>query len=185
MSRASNPDAMKQIAYLASALKAPRITECAARLAASAREANWTHEDYLAAVLEREVNARSASGAELRIRAAGLPARKSLDEFDFDLQSPLRAPMANLAAGGYLTEAHNVVLLGPPGTGKTHLATALAIAAAHQGHRVLFASASEWVTRLAEAHQQGQLAKELARLRRYALLVVDLCRVGNYADLSS
>ena len=173
MSRASNPDAMKQIAYLASALNAPRITECAARLAASAREANWTHEDYLAAVLEREVNARSASGAELRIRAAGLPARKSLDEFDFDLQSPLRAPMANLAAGGYLTEAHNVVLLGPPGTGKTHLATALAIAAAHQGHRVLFASASEWVTRLAEAHQQGQLAKELARLRRYALLVVD------------
>ena len=65
------------------------------------------------------------------------------------------------------------MLLGPPGTGKTHLATALAIAAAHQGHRVLFASASEWVTRLAEAHQRGQLAPELTRLRRYSLLVVD------------
>jgi DNA replication protein DnaC len=170
VSRRADVDTTKQIAYLATALKAPRIAECASRLGAQAREANWTHEDYLAAVLEREVNARSASGAQLRIRAAGLPAPKSLDEFDFDLQSALRAPMANLAAGGYLTEGHNVVLLGPPGTGKTHLATALA---AHQGHRVLFASASEWVTRLSEAHQLGQLAPELARLRRYSLLVVD------------
>lgn len=163
----------RQIAYLASALKAPRIAECATRLSAEAREGNWTHEDYLVAVLEREVNARSASGAQLRIRAAGLPARKSLDEFDFELQSALRAPIANLAAGSYLTEARNIVLLGPPGTGKTHLATALAIAAANQGHRVLFASASEWVARLSEAHQQGRLAAELARLRRYSLLVVD------------
>ena len=173
MSRRVDPDTTKQIAYLASALKAPRIAECAARLGAEAREANWSHEDYLAAVLEREVNARAASGSQLRIRAAGLPARKSLDEFDFDLQSALRAPMANLATGGYLSEARNVVLLGPPGTGKTHLATALAIAAANQGHRVLFASANEWVTRLAEAHQHGRLAEELARLRRYSLLVVD------------
>jgi DNA replication protein DnaC len=173
VSRSAELDTSKQLAYLATALKAPRIAECAARLGREAREANWTHEDYLAAVLEREVNARAASGAELRLRAAGLPARKSLDEFDFDLQSPLRAPVANLAAGSYLTEARNVVLLGPPGTGKTHLATALAVAAAHQGHRVLFAPASEWVTRLAEAHGQGQLAKELARLRRYPLLVVD------------
>ncbi len=173
MRRPENNEVTKHLAYLATALRAPRIAECASRLGAQAREANWTHEDYLAAVLEREVNARSASGAALRIRAAGLPAPKSLDEFDFDLQSTLRAPLANLAAGGYLTQGHNVVLLGPPGTGKTHLATALAIAAAHQGHRVLFASASEWVARLAEAHQRGQLAQELARLARYSLLVVD------------
>jgi DNA replication protein DnaC len=173
VSRRDGTESARQIAYLASALKAPRIAECAARLSAQAREANWTHEDYLAAVLEREVNARSASGAQLRIRAAGLPARKSLDEFDFELQGALRAPVANLAAGGYLAEARNVVLLGPPGTGKTHLATALAIAAANQGHRVLFATASEWVARLGEAHQQGRLAQELTRLRRYPLLVVD------------
>ncbi|WP_277985667.1 hypothetical protein [Nocardioides glacieisoli] len=62
--------AVKQITYLSAALKAPRITEAAARLADQARDAGWTHEDYLAAVLEREVSARNASGAQLRIRAA-------------------------------------------------------------------------------------------------------------------
>ena len=70
-------DAAKQITYLAGALKAPRITEAAARLADQARDAGWSFEDYLAAVLEREVSARNASGAELRIKAAGFPARKT------------------------------------------------------------------------------------------------------------
>ena len=71
-------DAAKQIHYLAGALKAPRITEAAARLADQARDAGWSFEDYLAAVLEREVSARNASGAQLRIRAAGsAPSRRS------------------------------------------------------------------------------------------------------------
>ena len=105
-----------------------RITEAAARLADQARDAGWTHEDYLAAVLEREVAARNASGAQLRIRAAGFAARKTLEDFDFDAQPAVRQQIAALASGGFLTEARNVVLLGPPGTGKTHLATAL-------GHR--------------------------------------------------
>lgn len=63
---AASTEALKQITYLAAALKAPRITEAAARLADQARDAGWTHEDYLAAVLEREVSGRNASGAQLR-----------------------------------------------------------------------------------------------------------------------
>jgi DNA replication protein DnaC len=141
-------EALKQLTYLASALKAPRITEAAARLADHARDAGWTHEEYLAAVLDREVAARNASGAQLRIRAAGFPARKTIEEFDWDAQPAVRQQIAALASGGFLTEARNVVLLGPPGTGKTHLATGLGIAAAHHGHRVLFATATDWVTRL-------------------------------------
>jgi DNA replication protein DnaC len=69
----------KQIGYLAAALKAPRIGEAAIRLAGQARDAGWTHEDYLIAVLDREVAARNASGAQLRIRAASFPARKTLE----------------------------------------------------------------------------------------------------------
>src|SRR5215469_17691528 len=119
----SSDDTMKQLRYLAAALKAPRITEAAQRLSDQARDAGWTHEDYLAAVLEREVSARSASGAQLRIRAAGFPARKTLDDFDFDAQPAIRQQIAALASGNFLTEARNIVLLGPPGTGKTHIAT--------------------------------------------------------------
>ena len=150
-------EALKQLTYLASALKAPRITEAAARLADHARDAGWTHEEYLAAVLDREVAARNASGAQLRIRAAGFAARKTIEEFDWDAQPAVRQQIAALASGGFLTEARNVVLLGPPGTGKTHLATGLGIAAAHHGHRVLFATATEWVTRLTDAHRAGRL----------------------------
>jgi DNA replication protein DnaC len=166
-------DTMKQLRYLASALKAPRITEAAGRLAGQARDANWTHEDYLAAVLEREVSARNASGARLRIRAAGFPAAKTLEDFDFGAQPAIRQQIAALASGAFLTEARNIVLLGPPGTGKTHVATGLAIKACQAGHRVLFATATDWVTRLTDAHRQGHLPRELARLRRYGLIIVD------------
>ena len=169
----SSDDTMKQLRYLAGALKAPRITEAAGRLAEQARDANWTHEDYLAAVLEREVSARNASGARLRIRAAGFPAVKTLEDFDFDAQPAIRQQIAALASGAFLTEARNIVLLGPPGTGKTHIVTGLAVKACQAGHRVLFATATDWVTRLTDAHRHGLPPRELARLRRYGLIIVD------------
>lgn len=173
MAAKTTPESIKQIHYLAGALKAPRITETAQRLADQARDAGWTYEDYLAAVLEREVSARNASGAQLRIRAAGFPARKTLEDFDFDAQPAIRAQIGALASGAFLTEARNIVLLGPPGTGKTHLAIALGVAAARHGHRVLFATATDWITRLTDTHRLARLPQELAKLRRYGLIVVD------------
>jgi DNA replication protein DnaC len=166
-------DAAKQLTYLAGALKAPRILDVAGRLADQARDAGWSFEDYLAAVLEREVSARNASGAELRMRAAGFGSRKTLEDFDFDAQPAVRNQVAALASGGFLTEARNVVLLGPPGTGKTHLAIALGVTACRHGHRVLFATATDWVTRLSDAHRAGRLAAELTKLRRYGLIIID------------
>ena len=166
-------DTVKQITHLATALKAPRISEAATRLASQTRDGNWSYEDYLAAVLEREVSARDASGANLRVRAAGFPAIKTLDDFNFDAQPGIRTPIAQLTSGAWLTEARNIVLLGPPGTGKTHLATALGVAACHRGQRVLFSTAVDWVTRLSAAHQTGRLPAELARLRGYPLIIID------------
>ena len=169
----ASTEALKQITYLAAALKAPRVAEAAQRLGEQARDASWTHEDYLAAVLEREVSARNASGARLRVKAAGFGAVKTLEDFDFDAQPAIRQQVGALASGAFLAEARNIVLLGPPGTGKTHLATALGVIAAQRGHRVLFATATDWVTRLTDAHRSGKLPQELAKLRRYGLIIVD------------
>ena len=119
------------------------------------------------------MSARNASGAQLRIRAAGFPARKTLEDFDWDAQPAARQQIAALASGAFLTEARNIVLLGPPGTGKTHVATGLGVRACQAGHRVLFATATDWVTRLTDAHRHGLLPKELTRLRRYGLIIVD------------
>jgi DNA replication protein DnaC len=173
MATTKSTETTKQLTYLSGALKAPRILDVAGRLADQARDAGWTFEDYLAAVLEREVSARNASGAEMRIRSAGFGARKTLEDFDFDAQPAIRNQVASLASGGFLTEARNVVLLGPPGTGKTHLAIALGVTACRHGNRVLFATATDWVTRLSDAHRAGKLAAELAKLRRYGLIIID------------
>jgi len=128
----------------------------------------------LAACLQREVAAREAHGGEGRIRAARFPARKSLEEFDYDHARGLkREAVAHLGTLDFVTARDNVVFLGPPGTGKTHLAIGLGIRACQAGHRVAFATAAQWVARLAEAHAQGRLQAELVRLGRSPLLVVD------------
>ena len=167
-------DTRAEIAYLARALKAPSLGEAAERLAERARAENWTHEEYLAACLQRENAARSSSGAEIRIKAARFPARKSLEDFDFDHQHAVkRETLAHLGTLDFIAAKENAVFLGPPGTGKTHLAIGLGIRACQAGHRVAFATAADWIVRLTAAHQAGTLAAELAKLARYPLLVVD------------
>ena len=167
-------DLAAEVAFLTRALKAPTLRESVGRLAERARAESWTHEEFLIACLQREVAARDAHGGEGRIRAARFPARKSLEEFDFDHSRGLkREVIAHLGTLDFTTARDNVVFLGPPGTGKTPLAIGLAIRACQAGHRVLFATASEWVARLADAHQAGRLQTELIRLGRYPLLVVD------------
>jgi DNA replication protein DnaC len=171
---AAGRDLAAEVAFLTRALKAPTLRESVDRLAQRARAENWTHEEYLVACLQREVAARDAHGGEGRIRAARFPARKSLEEFDFDHARGLRREtIAHLGTLDFVTAKENVVFLGPPGTGKTHLATGLAIRACQAGHRVLFATAADWVSVLATAHHAGKLQAELVRLGRYPLIVVD------------
>lgn len=170
----STPKSASDLAYLCRALKAPSLAEAAVRLAERARADAWSHEAYLAACLEREVAARQSHGGEARIRAARFPARKTLEDFDYDHQRSVRREViAHLGALDFVEARENVVFLGPPGTGKTHLAIGLSIRACQAGHRVAFATAAEWVARLAEAHAAGRLQAELVRLGRYPLLVID------------
>jgi DNA replication protein DnaC len=174
MSTRQARDVSSELEYLTRALKAPTLRESIDRLAQRAREEAWTHEEFLAACLQREVAAREAHGGEGRIRAARFPARKSLEDFDYDHARGLkRETIAHLGTLDFVAAKENVVLLGPPGTGKTHLATGLAVRACQARHRVQFATASQWVDRLAEAHHTGRLQDELRRLVRYPVLVID------------
>jgi DNA replication protein DnaC len=175
-SAASRPgrDLASEVGFLTRALKAPTLRDAVPRLADRARAESWTHEEFLVACLQREVSARESHGGEGRIRAARFPARKSLEEFDFDHARGLKRDLiAHLGTLDFVVARENVVFLGPPGTGKTHLATGLAIRACQAGHRVLFGTASQWVARLADAHHAGTLQPELVRLGRYPLLVID------------
>ncbi|MEU3447953.1 IS21-like element helper ATPase IstB [Streptomyces thermolilacinus] len=117
---------------------------------------------------------RAVAGTEARIAAAGFPARKELEAFD---ATHLRAPdplvLERLGRLDFVARRENVVFLGGPGTGKTHLAVALGVRACEAGKRVLFAPAPEWGARLRRAKASGRLADELAALDAYALLVVD------------
>jgi DNA replication protein DnaC len=174
MATKTTRDLTAELAFLTRALKAPTLRNSVARLAERARAESWSHEEFLAACLQREVAAREAHGGEGRLRAARFPARKSLEEFDFDHARGLkRDTLAHLGTLDFITARDNIVFLGPPGTGKTHLAIGLSIRACQAGHRVAFATAAQWVNLLADAHTQGRLQAELVRLGRYPLLVVD------------
>lgn len=163
-----------KIAYLSRALKTPTVGKVWEDLGGMARQENWSHEEYLAAVLERQLADRESAGTTMRIRTAHFPSIKTLEDFNLDHLPSLRKDLlAHLATSTFVAKAENVILLGPPGIGKTHLAIGLGVKATHAGYSVLFDTANNWIARLAAAHHQGQLEAELKKIRRYKLIIID------------
>jgi len=163
-----------ELTHLFRALKAPAAARAMGSLADRAREESWSHERFLEAVLSTEVASRESHGGESRIKAARFPQRKTLEEFDFTFQRSVKKTVVqHLGQLDFLHGKENVILLGPPGTGKTHIAIAIGIRACLAGQRVAFASATEWVARLGQAKRQGSLEAELSKLARIPLLIVD------------
>jgi DNA replication protein DnaC len=166
--------ATAELTHLFRALKAPAAARALPKLAERARAEDWSYERFAQALLSTEHASREAHGGEGRIKAARFPARKTLEEFDFTFQRSVKKTLIqHLGQLDFLHGRENVVLLGPPGTGKTHLSIAIGIRACLAGHRVAFKTATEWVALLADAQRQGRLDAELDRLQRIALLVVD------------
>jgi DNA replication protein DnaC len=154
-------------------LKLAAMRQLAPELLVTAKTQRWAPEELLRTLIEAEITAREASNARTRMKAAAFPVAKTLDELDRSACSIPGPTLDYLASLEWITAKENLCLVGPPGTGKTHLAIGLAIRACQAGHRVQFATAAEWVARLADAHHAGRLQAELIRLGRYPLLVID------------
>ena len=162
------------IAQQCQALHLPTIAGQCTRLAAQAERERRPYLGYLEALLAAELEDRERRAIERRLKEAHLPRVKTLDDFDFS-QAPLVSPtrLAELADGGYIERAEPVVFLGDCGTGKTHLLTALCVAACRQRRRVRFTTAAALVNELVEAKQQLQLSRVLGRWARYEVVAID------------
>jgi DNA replication protein DnaC len=155
-------------------LRLPTIGAEFEKLAREAAAADEGYEQYLLRLTELEVAARAGNAVQARIRAAGFPVAKDFDTFDFAAVPHLSKPkVLELARGEWIEQRSNVCLLGSPGTGKTHVATALGLAACRQGKRVRFFTAAALVTQLEEAQKRYQLDRLLAQLDRADPLICD------------
>ncbi len=156
------------------ALKLPGVARTFESLARQARDGHWPHEDYLQEVLSAEQASRHESVIRQRLREARFPEVKTLDDFDFTAADGVSATQIHaLARGEWVTAPENLILAGPIGTGKTHLAMALGVEATKQKRRVLFTRAADLVRQLLEARDARELTRLQQRLLRVDVLIID------------
>src|SRR5436189_1604789 len=155
-------------------LKLPGVARTFEGLARQARDAHWPHEDYLQEVLSAELASRHESVIRQRLREARFPEVKTLDTFDFTTADGISATQIHtLARGEWATAPENLILAGPIGTGKTHLAIALGVEATKQKRRVLFTRAADLVRQLLEARDARELGRLQRRLLTLDVLIID------------
>jgi DNA replication protein DnaC len=155
-------------------LKLPTMhTECE-KIAHRSAADNADHLAFLLQLCELELIERERRAAERRLKAARFPTHKLLDEFDFQERPSVNKPLVlQLVQGEYLDKRENILIVGPSGTGKTHLATALGMAACGQGKKVRFFRVTELITLLLEAAEERQLLRIRQQLGKLDLLILD------------
>ena len=155
-------------------LRLPTVATNYRRFSQEASQSNQPYERYLLALAEAEIHHREANSERKRIAQARFPTLKTLDVFDFTaIPSLNQQAILELAQTHYIQARENVVFLGPTGTGKTHVAIALGIAACRQGKRVRFATAAGLINELMEAQAQLRLSKLETALLKLDLLILD------------
>ncbi len=155
-------------------LRLPTISAEFEKLAREATAAGESHEHYLLRLTELEVATRATNTLKARIKQAAFPVHKDFDTYDFSaIPSLNKQTVMELARGEWIDQRYNCCCIGNAGTGKTHLAIALGLAACHQGRRVRFFTAANLVTRLEEARKQYQLDRFLGQLDKVDLLICD------------
>jgi DNA replication protein DnaC len=169
----SDTAALAAIGAAARELKLPTVRADAARLAEIAVRERQTHLAYLAEILSAEIDDRTGRRRTRRIAEARFPRIKRLADFSTDAIPGIAATLATLAAGAWIDAGQPLVLLGDSGTGKTHLLIGLGLTACEQGRRVRYATTAQLVNELAEAADNRQLSRVVARYGRLDLLLLD------------
>jgi DNA replication protein DnaC len=155
-------------------LKLPTFAQNYQSYAQDAIRTNLSYERYLLALCQAEAEQREANRIEKAIANARFPVLKDLSSFDFTaVQNIAKQKVLELAQGGYITQAENIILIGNPGLGKTHIATGLALAACRQGKRVRFFGVASLVNELLAANQELRLSKLTAQITKLDLVVLD------------
>jgi DNA replication protein DnaC len=164
-----------RLALLLAELRLPAVKLVWADLAAQADKEGWPAARFLAVLAEHEIAERSRRRIERHLTEAKLPPGKTIDTFDFEAVPVVsKAQVMALAAGdAWLDRGANLILFGPPGTGKSHLAAALGFALIENGWRVLFTRTTDLVQRLQIARRELALEAAIARLDKYHLLILD------------
>jgi DNA replication protein DnaC len=156
------------------ALKLPTMHAECEKIAQRCAADNADHLAFLLQLSELELIERERKAAERRLKAARFPAHKLLDEFDFSARPSINKPLLlRLIQGEYLDKRENILLVGPSGTGKSHLATSLGMAACAQGRKVRFFRVTELITMLLEAKEERQLLRMRQQLGKLDLLILD------------
>lgn len=155
-------------------LRLPTFLQNYRKFAEDAAQANLSYDRYLLALAEQEVTQRERNRIERRIKTARFPVLKELADFDFSALPALnKAQVLDLARGEYIMHHEPLLLVGNPGVGKTHIATALALAACRQGFKVRFYTAARLVNELLEAQDKHRLNQFVASALKLNLVVLD------------
>ena len=154
-------------------LKLAEIRRVGPEVLATAKTQRWKPEVVLSTLVEAEIASRDASNARARMKAAAFPVSKSLDEFDVAVSSVPRQSFDYLSSLEWITAKENLCLVGPPGTGKSHLLVALGIAAVEEGKKVRYFAAADLVETLYRGMADNSVGKVIESLMRFDLVVVD------------
>jgi DNA replication protein DnaC len=173
--KTTDPVDAARVELLLAELRLPAIKQVWASLATQADKEGWPAARFLAVLAEHEMAERSRRRIERHLAEARLPSGKTIDTFDFDAVPVVsKAQVMALAAGdAWLDRGANLILFGPPGGGKSHLAAALGFALVENGWRVLFTRTTDLVQRLQIARRELALEAAIAKLDKYHLLVLD------------